>query len=192
MSRELHALTLNTMLVPLDKRHTIKDRRRDTEDGDASSSVCPYIVACHGAYTDAARGTMSVVLECMDAGSLQGLLDAGLPIKENVLASVARSCLEGLAWLHARKQVHRDIKPSNLLIDHNGRVKISDFGLSRDLNSSEGMANTFTGTLLVSISPKYLTCSLACSPCLPRRNIVEHADMSHVYFDLSLTLCDSG
>lgn len=46
--------------------------------------------------------------------------------------------LEGLEHLHTRpsRLVHRDLKPGNLLMGADGKVKISDFGLSRDLDTS--------------------------------------------------------
>ena len=53
----------------------------------------------------------------------------------------------GLAFIHDRHQIHRDIKPSNLLINHAGDVKVSDFGIVRDLEGTEAKASTFVGTL---------------------------------------------
>jgi serine/threonine protein kinase len=63
------------------------------------------------------------------------------------LASVAYSVLLGLSSVHQSKQIHRDIKPSNILLDRDGRIKISDFGIARKLEHSISMASTFTGTL---------------------------------------------
>jgi hypothetical protein len=57
-----------------------------------------------------------------------------------------RVCM-GLAFIHDRHQIHRDIKPSNLLINHAGDVKVSDFGIVRDLEGTEAKASTFVGTL---------------------------------------------
>lgn len=45
-----------------------------------------------------------------------------------------------------RHVIHRDIKPSNLLVNHEGEVKITDFGVSASLASSMGQRDTFVGT----------------------------------------------
>jgi len=43
---------------------------------------------------------------------------------------ILRSILEGLDYLSSKGIVHRDLKPENILVDHEGKVKIIDFGLS--------------------------------------------------------------
>ncbi|KAI9001810.1 kinase-like domain-containing protein [Hyaloraphidium curvatum] len=49
---------------------------------------------------------------------------------ENSVRPVLRDVVLGLAFLHSRGIVHRDIKPANLLLDADGRVRITDFGTS--------------------------------------------------------------
>jgi serine/threonine protein kinase len=44
--------------------------------------------------------------------------------------------------------VHRDFKPCNLLVDHSGRVKITDLGVAAELDSSMVKCTTFVGTFL--------------------------------------------
>ena len=57
---------------------------------------------------------------------------------------MARDVCEGLCHLHGKKKVlHRDIKPENILINSKGETKLSDFGISRDLNSTLAMAATY-------------------------------------------------
>jgi len=44
--------------------------------------------------------------------------------------------LWGLAYLKHEKRVHRDIKPPNILINSEGQVKLTDFGISKSLQNS--------------------------------------------------------
>jgi serine/threonine protein kinase len=88
-----------------------------------------------------------MVVEYMDGGSLQDIIDTGGCDVEGILAQISYRILKGLEFIHTHKQIHRDIKPANLLINHLGQVKVSDFGIVRDLESTQAVANTFVGTL---------------------------------------------
>jgi serine/threonine-protein kinase len=69
--------------------------------------------------------------------------DGPLPIDEAVAYAIEIG--RGLTAAHARKLVHRDVKPQNVLIDPDGRAKVTDFGIARSLEQ-KGM--TATGRVL--------------------------------------------
>lgn len=61
---------------------------------------------------------------------------------------LVKKVLKGLDYLHRTiKLIHRDIKPSNLLINSQGIVKISDFGVSGQLMNSKDSRSTWIGTV---------------------------------------------
>lgn len=56
--------------------------------------------------------------------------------------------LNGLHFLHTVKHhIHRDLKPENILMNSLGQVKLSDFGISKQLDSTYDMAKSFIGTM---------------------------------------------
>uniref|UniRef100_A0A7S4NVV6 mitogen-activated protein kinase kinase n=1 Tax=Guillardia theta TaxID=55529 RepID=A0A7S4NVV6_GUITH len=104
------------------------------------------LIQFHGAFYN--EGTISVALEYMTAGSVADVLKLSGSMPEEILAIMAEQILDGMAFMHSKKQVHRDFKPCNLLMDHSGRVKITDFGVSAELDSSLVKCTTFVGTFL--------------------------------------------
>lgn len=52
----------------------------------------------------------------------------------------------GIAYLHSFNVIYRDLKPENLLLDADGHVIITDFGLSKMSGTSDEMATTICGT----------------------------------------------
>merc|ERR1712125_169246 len=53
----------------------------------------------------------------------------------------------GLNFLHDAKLLHRDIKPENILHKASGEVKLTDFGISKELTMTADVAVTFMGTV---------------------------------------------
>lgn len=86
-----------------------------------------------------------VVMELMKGGSLTDIIEDN-EFSEGQIAAIAKETLLALAYLHEKALIHRDIKSDNLLIDTNGHVKLTDFGFSAKLNSSDGKRATMVGT----------------------------------------------
>src|SRR5512139_2712542 len=86
-----------------------------------------------GIYDFAKEGEHSfLVVELLEGESLRDRLRSGsLPPKKAV--ELALQMAEGLAAAHARGIVHRDVKPENIFLNRDGRVKLLDFGLAKQL-----------------------------------------------------------
>ena len=83
------------------------------------------------------RSVPFLVMECVPGRSLQDWLDSGrvFTVPEILRTGYQLAC--GLAAAHALRLIHRDIKPANVLLeDQTERVRISDFGLARDVNDT--------------------------------------------------------
>ena len=75
-------------------------------------------------------------------------------VQLGAVCRVARDLLRGLAAAHEKGLVHRDIKPANLWVDQKtGRVKILDFGLTKDIESDDNL--TIDGSILG--TPAYMS-----------------------------------
>lgn len=56
--------------------------------------------------------------------------------------------MRGLYFLHHSKhQIHRDLKPENILLNSLGQVKLTDFGISKQLGKTYDFTKSFVGTL---------------------------------------------
>lgn len=128
-----------------------KEQMLNEIKGLINAQGCPQLVQWYAAFVAKNTGAVHVALELMDRGSLADIKKRmpetcpGLP--EKPLTSVIRDVLLGLYHLHGKKRMlHRDIKPENILVNSKGETKLTDFGISRDLNSTVAMAATFVGT----------------------------------------------
>jgi serine/threonine-protein kinase len=99
----------------------------------------PNVVAVIDAGEDGGRPY--IVFEYVDGETLKQRIDrlGRLPLDEAAAYSIEVG--RGLAAAHARRLVHRDVKPQNVLIDSEGRAKVTDFGIARELEQ-DGLTKT--------------------------------------------------
>ncbi|KAA8525342.1 hypothetical protein F0562_007240 [Nyssa sinensis] len=114
----------------------------------------PNILKAHCTFTVDRR--LWVVMPFMCGGSLQSIVSSsfsdGLP--EPCIAIILKETLKALSYLHDRSRghIHRDIKPGNILIDSNGSVKLTDFGVPASIYESYSAAGASSGVFVVVIS----------------------------------------
>src|SRR5919199_644415 len=78
-----------------------------------------------------AEGTYYIAMEYLDGRSLKELITSRGPAPIHVAVDYARQILAALRVAHRQGVVHRDIKPHNVLVDGEGRIKVTDFGIAR-------------------------------------------------------------
>ncbi|MGB0383837.1 MAG: bifunctional serine/threonine-protein kinase/formylglycine-generating enzyme family protein [Ardenticatenaceae bacterium] len=90
----------------------------------------PNIVIVHGVEDDPREPY--IVMECVKGHTLKDSLRQGaLPVQETLF--LLRQMAAALDAAHEQGMVHRDVKPANVLIRHDGRVKLTDFGIVKIL-----------------------------------------------------------
>jgi serine/threonine protein kinase len=113
------------------------------------SSTTPNI--CPVYEVDESGGEMFLTMAFVEGRSLKERIAEGpLPLIE--VLNVAVQVAEGLKTAHERGVVHRDIKPANIMLNREGQVRITDFGLA----SIEGGAD-LTRPLAILGTPAYMS-----------------------------------
>jgi len=90
-----------------------------------------------------------IALEFADAGSFEDIIrDSNGGVPHEPLGAITLQMMEGLQYLHREMhQVHRDLKPANCMLTMRGVAKLSDFGISKQLESTKSFAMTQVGTI---------------------------------------------
>ena len=106
----------------------------------------PNIVAVHDFGMDPAGPF--IVMDFVDGEDLATFLRRTGPLPPAQSARIAAEVGRALAAAHARGIIHRDIKPGNILLAHDGRVQVTDFGIARAIAEAQ---MTLAGTTLGSV-----------------------------------------
>ena len=92
-----------------------------------------------------ARAHPFIVMELLDGGRLDEMMQRQSPLAEDRVLKVARDVSEGLARGAELGIIHGDIKPANILFDKNGVAKVADFGLAK-FHSKKAVKGEIWGT----------------------------------------------
>jgi tRNA A-37 threonylcarbamoyl transferase component Bud32 len=91
-------------------------------------------------------GRQYIVFEFIDGENLKELVVRKGRLDVRDALEIALEIAHGLAFAHDHGLVHRDVKPQNVLLNGDGRAKVTDFGIARSLDVDHGV--TQTGTIL--------------------------------------------
>ncbi|XP_063055640.1 serine/threonine-protein kinase 3-like [Engraulis encrasicolus] len=105
----------------------------------------PYVVKYYGSYFK--NTDLWIVMEYCGAGSVSDLIRArNKTLSEDEIATILKSTLKGLEYLHFMRKIHRDIKAGNILLNSEGHAKLADFGVAGQLTDTMAKRNTVIGT----------------------------------------------
>jgi predicted Ser/Thr protein kinase len=90
-------------------------------------------------------GRQFIVFEYVDGMNLKELMTQEGPVSPGEAIELALQVARGLSFAHENGLVHRDVKPQNVLLDTDGRAKVTDFGIAHAVDV-DGM--TITGTIM--------------------------------------------
>ena len=110
-------------------------RRFKREDLSVSNLSHPNIVEVYDVGEE--DGNYYIVMEYIEGKTLKQLLQKRGALTLNEVIDIMTQLTDGLAHAHEAYIIHRDIKPQNIMIEDNGLVKITDFGIAMALNSTQ-------------------------------------------------------
>ncbi|MES2943898.1 MAG: protein kinase [Pseudomonadota bacterium] len=123
------------------------EKRFRTEARSAARLQHPNIVSVYDSGRD--LDVAFLVMEFVQGDDLKAHFDSGKSFTLEQTLGLMSDLLSALDYAHRRNIIHRDIKPANLLIEANGRVKLTDFGVARIQDSGDATRTrgTMVGTL---------------------------------------------
>lgn len=148
------------------------------------------VVKLEGAYFF--QDKLWVLLELCEGGALDDvLLELESGLQERQIRCIAYQMLQALAHLHANRVIHRDLKAGNVLLKADGRVVLTDFGVSALNTNPKQKRDTFIGTPYW-MAPEVVICENVrdkpydnkCDIWSLGITLIELAEMSPPYHDM--------
>ena len=110
-------------------------RRFEREALSVSNLSHPNIVEVYDVGEE--EGSHYIVMEYIDGKTLKQLLKKRESLTLTEVIDIMTRLTDGIAHAHESYIIHRDIKPQNIMIEDDGRVKITDFGIAMALNATQ-------------------------------------------------------
>lgn len=132
------------------KKATIVSNSKVTQHTNAERNILgavkhKFIVDLFYAFQT--KGKLYLILEYLPGGELFSYLDREVSFSEDVARFYLSEVVLALEHLHCEGIVYRDLKPENILLDSTGHIKLTDFGLCKELIDELTETYTFCGTI---------------------------------------------
>ena len=122
------------VLPPAMARNPERLARFEREARAVAALNHPHIVTLHSVEED--DGITFLTMELVEGDTLADRIPhGGLPLEQ--ILTIGAALADALAAAHDKGIVHRDLKPANVMLTAEGRVKVLDFGLAKDLRPSD-------------------------------------------------------
>ncbi len=123
------------------------------------------------------NGTYYIAMEYLPGRSLKAIVRDRAPLDPAAAIDIILQILRAARFAHRRGVIHRDLKPHNVILDEEGRAKVTDFGIARAGASDMTQTGSIMGTAQY-LSPEQAqghAVSAALGPVLDRRRPVRDA-----------------
>ncbi len=91
-------------------------------------------------------GTYYIAMEYVPGNSLKALVREQGPLEPVVAIDIVTQILQAARFAHARGVIHRDLKPHNVILDEEGRARVTDFGIAQAGASDMTLTGSIMGT----------------------------------------------
>jgi len=115
---------LTRPMTPKDVQDFLKEART------VARLIHPNIVRVLDFGVDPGSAIPFLVMDYVPKGTLRHLYPIGTPLDSLDIVRYSKQIAAALQYAHTQKVIHRDVKPENMLVESNGRVVLSDFGIA--------------------------------------------------------------